>query len=359
MTTIHLVYPHGPKISCPDAIGRKLAERLRRRYSVRLYDWDQFGEIQPGPEDVLLGHPHPVPWTLFRRSARHPGWKRVIALSPYHHGDIGQVAFLDSIITNVDLYLAITGNYWFNSIGSSVFSHWLPKMIHVDLAVDREDFPPIKHDFNSSGNRRFVYIGHSGWQKNPRYLSQLARMLPETTISWIGSGRKSIKYLKPLGWHDFRTYQAKRLIAEHDFMLTVSHADANPATILEAMAWGLIPVCTPQSGYEGYIGIVNVPLTDLRRAVELLRELQYLPKKLLKDMQQANWELLDKHFNWDRFARQVVEAIESNASPPCDNEPFARKLRIRWAAMISPYSMFRPRMLITAARALVRSLKHG
>jgi glycosyltransferase involved in cell wall biosynthesis len=353
MKTIHLVYPHGSRVSCPDAIGRNVASRLSQRYNVKLYDWNDWRAVVPGPNDVLLGHPHPMPWTCFRRSLKHPGWRRIIIMSPYHHGDDLQVAFVDPIMRYADLYLAITGNYWFSSIASSGFAHWLPKMIHLDLAVDRNDFPPIKKRFNPPGQRRFVYIGNCFVGKNVGYLTEIASLLKnETEIDWIGNGRPSMPALKSLGFFDFSTATAKTVITEYDFLLTVGKADANPATVLEAMAWGLIPVCTPQSGYTGYAGIINIPPSDPGQAVSILRDLQYRSDKALNALQTGNWDLLNSRFHWDRFAQQVIDAIESEDSPALGCESWQRKWALRWAAVRSPYSPLRPLNVARFARGI-------
>ena len=107
---VHLVYPHGPRVSAPDSIGRHLGQRLAARYDVVLHDWDERGVIKPEPGDVLLGHPHPAPGTIFRRSARERGWSRVLMMAPYDH-DPRQVAFENPVIRDCDLFLAITGLY--------------------------------------------------------------------------------------------------------------------------------------------------------------------------------------------------------------------------------------------------------
>ena len=39
--TIHLVYPHRPRISAPDSIGYQLGQRLEQHYPVKYYDWDE------------------------------------------------------------------------------------------------------------------------------------------------------------------------------------------------------------------------------------------------------------------------------------------------------------------------------
>lgn len=355
-TTVHFVYPHGPRIACPDAIGRKVGQRLGERgYRVLHYDLQQAGAIVPGGNDILLGHPHMAPWTVFRRSAAKPGWRRILALSPFCHGDDLQCAFLDPVLRRVDQYLAITGRYWYDTTKDSRFAHWLPKMVHIDLAVDRADFPPVKTSFAPPGRRRFVYIGHTAWFKNCEYLSRIAAAMPEAEISWIGRG-KPIANLRPYGPIDFSTPEGQQLVAGHDVLLTVGKADANPTTILESMAWGLIPACTSQSGYSGHESIINVPLDDVESAVKVLRALQRAPEGQLRQIQAQNWRLLEEHFNWDRLTAQVIAAMESDASPPLGFEPVSRRAALKWAAISSPNSMVRPMNL---ARCLKYQLLSG
>ena len=335
MTRVHFVYSFGSSISCPEAIGRNVAERLRTRYEVLEYHWAGFQKIEPGPDDVLLGHACPVPLTTFRRSCRAKGWKRVLLMSPHCHGDDHQPAFNSHVMPYCDLYLAITGNYWFDRVGQSGFAHWRPKMRHIDLAVDKKDFPPVKRGFNPPGARKFVYIGRDAWYKNVEYLSEIAQAAG-MEIGWIGSG-EDYAGLKKLGQMNFTSAEAKQTISEYDFLLTVGKADGNPTTILEAMAWGLIPVCTPQSGYEKYRSILNIPLGDVAGGVKLLRELQNMPERTLCELQQTNWRLVDEHFNWDRIAQEVIDAIEDTSSPKLGEVTLKRRLEILWAEVNSPY----------------------
>jgi glycosyltransferase involved in cell wall biosynthesis len=260
-------------------------------------------------------------------------------MAPFNH-DARQVSFLDPLIAHCDLYLAITGNFWFDSLQDSLFAHWAPKMVHVDLAVDRGEFPVIKKLFNPPGARRFLYIGHSGWWKNMPYLKELAARLPGQ-ISWMGTGKGDPEGLSALGHQDFSSSHARSLVATYDFLIMVGKADSNPATILEAMAWGLVPVCTPTSGYTGYPGIVNIPLGDPDEAVRQLRALQSVPDSRLAEMQAVNWRALDTHFNWERFAGQVLDAVRSDERPIIAKESLARKARLRASSLASPSSMFR------------------
>lgn len=355
--TVHLVYAHGNSISTPDAIGRHLAARLSDRYRVRLYDWQEFARIHPGQNDILIGHACPIYGTVFRRNAKLRGWRRVLLLSPFCQADDRLVGFYDRIIKNCDLYLAITGNYWFDSIGASGYAHWLPKMRHIDLAVDRKEFPTVKCSFNSPGKRRFLYIGRDGGfnhqTKNTEYLVALSTAMRGTDFGWMGTTRWQ-GAIAPLGFQDFRRAESREIVAGYDFLITLGKSDPNPTTILEAMAWGLIPVCTPQSGYVGYNGIINVPLDDLPSARRILEELQNSPEELLLKKQQENWLLLDNYFNWDRVAGQVIDAIESQVSPDCLPATFQRKFELVAAELTNPIwlSLLNPKKLTKRLRML-------
>lgn len=353
--TVHLVYPHRPRISAPDSIGYQLGQRLEQHYPVKYYDWDEIRVIKPAPGDVLLGHPHPAPWTCFRRSLSQSGWRRRLALFPYSHNEMA-VAYADPVLKHCDLCLAITGNYWFRSIDKSAFAHWRPKMVQLDLAVNRRDFPILKTGFSPAGQRRLLYIGHSGWTKNTDYLSELACAMPGVVVDWIGRRIRPVPNVNHLGVQDFSADAGRSIVASHDFFITVSKADANPTTILEAMGWGLIPICTPQSGYVDYPGIINIPVDNVPQAAAVLNQIQFAPQADLLAIQSLNWKLLDMHFTWDRFAQQVIEAIESNSSPPLEPISARHRLQIQRAAFVSPHSPWRPLNVARWVRQLARQL---
>lgn len=318
MVHIHLIYAHNPDFnSTPHAIGYELTTRLRQaRYTVSNYDWDELITIKPENDAILIGHAHPLPLTIFRNSMKQAGWRRIILLEPYAHGNAGQVAFLENVIRYCDIFLAITGRYWFENITHSDFSHWKPRIQQIDLAVNRANFESIKSNFNLANKRRFIYIGNATAPKNIPYLNQIAESLPHMEFAWVGKGKSQYNALNQLGFMNFKEQKSLNTLHDYDFMITVGNSDANPTTILEAMAWGLIPVCTPQSGYEGYDSIINLPLNDIEGAKDVLEHLQTIDHQTLENWQKMNWALLDTHFNWDRFAQQVIEAIQTDEIYP-------------------------------------------
>jgi glycosyltransferase involved in cell wall biosynthesis len=333
---VHLVYPHGSSTSTPDAIGRELGRRLEARYEVIYHNWSDRGVIVPEPGDVLLGHPHPHPKSVFRRSLEQAGWWRRLMLGPFHHGDLRQNAFVDSILPDCDMFLAITGPHWVNTLDKSLCSHWRPKLIPLEHAVDRSDFPPVKTSFNEPGGRRVLYIGHSGRGKGTDYLAKIAALIPEAEFGWAGTGGR-IPGLTAFGYTDFRSQAGKELVSQFDFLMMCGNADANPTTILEAMAWGLIPICTPTCGYEGIPGITNVPNGEATAAAAIVRGLLTAEQPDLIALQAANWRLLDGHYNWDRFAADVTRAIESTESPTLLPESRKRRLTFLFYDITSPY----------------------
>ena len=125
----------------------------------------------------------------------------------------------------------------------------------------------------------------------------------------------------------------------------MSRSDANPTTLLESAAWGLVPVCTPQCGYEDEPGFVNVPLDDVDGAVRILEELQQAPEERLLALRAANDHRLATHYTWERLTRQVADAIESGASPALAPAPVGRRLGLKLVALRSHYSPLRWRNL--------------
>ena len=351
--TVHLVYPHGPGPAAPNVIGRRLHEHLSEHVDVRLHDWDRLGVVDPAAGDVLLGHPHPVPGTLFRRSFGRPGWARRIVLSPYN-GDLRQVAFLDPFVRRADHYIAITGPWWAREVAHGPLAHWAPVMTPVDLALDRADFPQVKIGFAPPGHRRVLYVGHSGWQKNVGFLSRIALARPGWQFGWMGRGEPgAIPGFRAHGVLDTTSDAARRLVASYDIFLTVGAADANPMTVLEAMSWGLVPVCTPQSGYVDEPGVVNVPLDDLQGALAVLDRLQGAADRELIALQSHNARRLAEHYTWERFGHRVLETV---TGPARAAEPVgaANRARLRAVALTSPLAPWRAEGRRLAAAALRR-----
>jgi hypothetical protein len=335
--TIHFVYTFGPQKSCPQAIGNELTRRLEGEFNVIQHRWNSDEVVYPSSGDILLGHPYYSPSKCFYRSLKNKGWARVIGMWPFSSGDLTHSAFQDRVIRSCDLFLLITGPYYFKNIGNTIYQDWLPKVRHLDLGVNRADFPILKQKFNPVPQRKFVYIGSKTTYKNLPYLSDIALANPHLSFSWIGSPKDTaIPGVASLGYVDFQTQEGRELVSQFDFLITVGKSDANPTTILESMAWGLIPICTPQSGYDDSPGILNIPLNDVESASRIINDIHQRDEISLQALQQINWQALDSHFNWDRFARDVIEAIESTESPRIKSD-LRRRAILYYYSLVAPW----------------------
>ena len=349
---IHLIYPHGRHIRCPDAIGYNLTAFLRKRgYQVINYDWSNSSKLKPGPDDVLIGHAHPNPFTLFRRSMTAKGWRKVILMEPFNH-DPEQVGFLRTVVPQCDWFVAITGKYWADTLGASVFSGWGPKFIHLDLAVDRNHFPLIKRTYAEPGKRKFLYIGNAHFYKNIPYLRKLAMAFGADRFATAGCNLEGIH---SHGYLDFSTPEAKEIIKQYDFLIMTGRMDANPTTILEAMAWGLIPVVTPQCGYYREEGIVNIPLDQSEAALGILRGMDSAENADLASMAEKNLARLDGYYSWDRFCEVVLHTIERKDNGGVVDVTPEDSREMRRGQRTSPFNAWRRKNLFPWVKAQLQN----
>lgn len=333
--TVHFIYVKGDRISTPYAITNELATRLAQKYDLKVYDWVEKITINPAEGDVLIGHPSLLPQSVYNSSFWQKGWSKRILLNPFAHAMPEYIAFLDDLVMECDRYLAICGKYWTDTISESVVSHWQPRIEQIDLAINLNHFPSIKGKFSPSGHRKFVFIGNLYFiqgrdYKGSDYLSAIAEANPDLHIGWIGGGddKRISNKIKVHGAVDFSNPAGLELVSSYDFLLHCGRSDANPTTILEAAAWGLIPVCTPQSGYYNEDWVVNIPLDDVETASTILRHLNSLPESQLFDYQHKARIALNSHYNWERFSQQVIDCIE-NKSQPKSNSVLPSEDKIR------------------------------
>jgi glycosyltransferase involved in cell wall biosynthesis len=310
--TIHFIYAKGNRISTPNAITNEVYKRLLKLYKVKLYNLDEQMTIYPEKGDILLGHANEWKKTIFKQSMKIQGWGKVIMMSPYHHNIPKYFAILDNCYEFVDVYLAITGKYWFDTMKYSLFSHWYPISRIMNLAVNRGHFPFVKTVFTGLGQRKFLYIGSKSRGKGTDYLLKLIKANPNINFGWIGYGMlPAYKNLLQHGVLDTTLDETRDIIKTYDYLITTGRSDANPTTILEAAAWGLIPVCTKESGYYEDNWIFNIPLNDINGASERLSFLNNLPEEKLVIMQKNASKVLDEKYNWDVFTDNIISAIES------------------------------------------------
>ena len=289
---IHFVYPFdADKIAAPWSIGNHVAAGLRRAgHEVRQYDWDDRGAIQPQPGDVLLGHPHPDAGRIWRNSVCGP-WAQVVAMSPWNGSDEYE-RNLDYIFEYADSVVLICGEYW-----RKYSRTWAPKVTAVDMAINPVHLPPLERAFNPPGQRRFAFIGCTLPIKGPEYIAQVAQ---KYTVGHFGYGE--IPGTVRHGYVDFSTAEARAQLAGYDFLIMMADNDANPTTVIEAMSWGIIPLCRRGCGYTS----PDVVVIDSSTVIDYW---QSAPVDRLIDRQRLGFSLVREKYTWEIFTDKILEVM--------------------------------------------------
>ena len=182
--------------------------------------------------------------------------------------------------------LVVLGEGWrnfFESIG--VPRHRivvLPNPVVLPAAV------PQRPD---DGKVRFVYLGLLSERKGVFDLLQaVARLSPQVRerVQFVLAGNGDIQQVREqaatLGVQDFveirdwvDPVERDRLLAAANAFVLPSHTEGLPMSLLEAMAWGLPPICTPVGSIPEYVvnganGLL-VPPADVSQLTEAIERL--------------------------------------------------------------------------------------
>lgn len=311
---IHFVYAGSPEsgaIHAPLSITYNLHQFLRSKAEVRYYAWNSHDDIPLGPEDVLLGHPDYNPLTAVQRSFNRPCRAKHL-IFPFHHKRFNDNLPFDRLVQQADKVFSICGPFWYDTIEKSRFAHWKPKITRLDMAIDTTAFPYVKKEFNH--RRRLLYMGSSIPNKNLPFLIQIMKSMPDVTLHWYGgdSGHPlaKLKNVKTTGWVVLNKDVAERIAKECDIMISVSDSDANPTTLLEAISWGLVVACTPESGYHNDPLFTNLHLNDVSRTVKVLRDLMATPDEELRRRSITGRQEIVNKYTWERFCNTVWDGIK-------------------------------------------------
>lgn len=299
--------------SAPVSITHNVYNALRKKSKVFLYDWSEKLQICGGDKDILIGHPFPDDdRKVWNSSCLKGDFSIRIALTPIHHQMAEFCAKLEPFVPLVDSIFGITGPYWWDTWDKSAFAHWKSKIIPIDMAIDVNYYPKVKKNFNPKGKRKFLFIGNQEPYKGVHLLSILFGLSKENQCVWVGAKKKlpNIDCRPP---KELKPEYIKKLAKECDFFITMGVSDANPTTILEAMAWGFPVCCTPQSGYYNMPEIVSMSTTDMKHNLEILNKMQYASEDELITQSLGARALVEKKYTWNRFTETILKNIEKIA----------------------------------------------
>lgn len=310
---IILVYagsPDSKEIQSPFCITKNLHKYLSERAEVEYYQWDQVVTLKPDPNAIFIGHPHYNPNTVvqsvFRRDTK---FKAKCSIHPFHHADPAHNSPFHDIARKADKIFSICGPYWYDTAQNTEFAFWKEKMVRLDMAVDGEHFPYLKQNFNPPGKRKILYMGSDMPMKNVGYLTKVMQKLPNTELHWYGAnGEHSLARLpnvKAVGWTLLNKPTATRIVNECDIMVNVSTSDANPTTLLEARAWGLITACSKTSGYYNDKFFTPLTLGDPTKTAAEINHLLTCPTAELEKRSKDSRKEIETKYNWDVFCSKI------------------------------------------------------
>lgn len=304
--------PMKPKpLRAPFSITVNLFSYLNERAKTLLYDWEERRIKGMNDGDIILGHPHPNPESIVRKAFDSDiSFRARVLIFPMHYGMESINQFALPLLEKADIVLGIMGEYWYKGLRDSMFSRWQDKIVPLDMAIDVYQYPHIKRTFNQPGSRGYLYIGNNRPEKGCGVLSQTMAGMGDLPKGWIGEG-PDIPHMKRIaGWADLTPEFMSEIAGTYDIFVNTSVSDANPTTILEAMAWGFPVACTPQSGYVNVPSITSLSTTDIPGNVEALHRMQYADEESLEATVIENRNLVETRYTWDRFCTTVWRAVK-------------------------------------------------
>lgn len=308
----------------PYSITRNVLDYLRRRgLTVKYYDWQERGQrgvTDVGEDDIILGHPSYEPDSILRwMFANTPRCRAKCTIHPFAHAMPELNSGAEPLVAQADRIFAISGPYWLDTIDQSPFAHWKSKIVRLDMAIDAGRYPFLKERFNPPGRRGLVYIGREGKEKGTDILYRTVERLPQMPFYYYGSLaddsplRRLPNFHGGVKVHTEDLAFARRLAADADIFVTFGRSDANPTTLLESAAWGLIPCCTRTSGY--YEGercdnvFTELFADDIDRNARILTELNHAPEGALRSRNLASRQVIEQKYNWPNFCQRLWEGL--------------------------------------------------
>lgn len=300
----------GRPLPAPYSITANVYRYLSARTPTELHDWRTRTEPRVGPSDVIVGHPHPDESSILQRIIRNDiPCAAVILLLPLHHAVEDHNSYLLPLLDRVDAVLGIMGKVWHETIRRSFLGPWASKVERLDMAVSTRDYPFLKHSFNPEGERGFLYIGANRSEKGTDLLAETFSRT-DARRAWIGAG-PTIPGVPRLAEHmRFTPRKVRALMSEFDCLVNLSRSDANPTTIIEAMAWGLPVACTPSSGYSDRELFTALSTSDIDANVAAIEGFQSAALADLRHRQAAGRRRVLQDHSWDTFCRRVWDVVD-------------------------------------------------
>jgi glycosyltransferase involved in cell wall biosynthesis len=310
--------PDDQRRQSPYSITRAIWSLLKEKHgNVAYYAWDYTGPIDIRADDVVVGHPNYSPLTPMQRLFReNHKCKARILIHPLHLNFVEDNWPFNDMWMACDAGLAITGPYWYDQLPNTRFAPWRERMTRLDMAVDADVYKWFKKDigFRVEGTRELVYVGSSMPHKNLWYLADIMRAMPTVKLNWYGgSSDHSLAKLPNVtttGWQELGDSVLRDICGRSDIFVNVSKSDANPTTLIEACALGLVAACTQESGYYNDPMFESLPLDNTPAAVAAITRLLLLPIHEMERRSAYNRAQVEQRYTWSVFRETVWGVVK-------------------------------------------------
>ena len=298
------------------------------------------------PEDILLGHPtwdsaynivdrnHEVinDWVrdnvLSPDQPCHPNTYIYMPWLPFFASET-HMPFAERQLESARLIFANCGSFWYDRTmqlpQTTIQGRVKSKLVRVDMGCAAH-LLPFKTKFSSGPRQNLFHASNLGPAKNMALMVKSVAGLNVDLYVASGSLDKrgivearvknsdgtiqthTFQSLGPIANSDANT---NTLIVENmDFYLHTSRYDAQATAVLENCARGLVPLITPESGFQCPHAIMLTQDPEQNR--EIINQALHMPRSEYAERSVGVREYILKFHSWDRIYRRIWEKIQDD-----------------------------------------------
>lgn len=319
---IHLFYTHrispGTKSwSGGTTANEQISWNFYRRATERGFNCSvhYFGDkhIRPADNQICICHPGSALENLAKTAHRNLYMICPWSSYPKNLKSGGQHVWIKPQFDAVRKIFGLGGEIWKRKAADpdNPYHKWYKKLHLSNMGVDANRFENWKgFKFNKPGKRGFLFMGSPTWWKGINEIKACFKDKPYHI--WL-CGEGQAKDLAPnihyLGMVNNNGPTLKALFNKIDFYLQMSVFDAQATTILENVAHGLVPVCTPESGFNYAIDLH--PTNEIEANRKLLDEIQNYSNEKLVQKSQKCLNIVKTQHSWDKIVDRILDVIST------------------------------------------------
>jgi glycosyltransferase involved in cell wall biosynthesis len=323
---------------------QKWGERmLEERFDVHSTSCVSQGRVTRNPSDILIGHPtwhmdyakaepsgrSERNWVrdnrLTQDAACHPNTYVLMPWVPHIPLEWEEsMPWYEPQLDAAKLVFGIGGRIWYDETmkldDGTAAGRARERLVRLDMCVNADALKPLKRVFNPAGSRKLLHVSNLGTYKG---FDVLLRSTKDVAVPSIASpqlerterGTIRIKQfgeehvINNLGFVSHANEVEMRTIVDgHDFYIHTSSMDAQATTILEFGVRGLVPIVTPESGFECEDAIYLTRYADRNR--EIIRKALQMPDDELRARSERVRAHIRKVHSWRTFYDTIAHHIE-------------------------------------------------